>query len=188
MCGGGQVVLGPAFALLGLLVVIPLWAWQTRAASGSASWPLLGALVYLVVLISLTFFPLPLPRGHFEARCQFVHLVPFETIGLALQRGPGSREFALLAGNILAFVPVGVLVPLLRPTARPWLTVLAAGVLLSLAVEVGQLLVSLVLGFPYREADVDDLIVNTVGAGVGWAVLVVGRRVSRALASGARLE
>ena len=81
-------------------------------------------------------------------------------------------------------MPVGVLVPLFRPNdRRPWLTVLAVGFGLSLAIELGQLAVSLLLGFTYRQADVDDLIVNTFGAAAGYALLLGTKWLVRALAT-----
>jgi glycopeptide antibiotics resistance protein len=81
-------------------------------------------------------------------------------------------------------VPVGILVPLLRPSdRRPWLTVLVVGFGLSLAIELGQLVGSLIVGFNYRQADVDDLIVNTFGAMAGYALLVGTKRLVAALAT-----
>ena len=85
---------------------------------------------------------------------------------------------------MLAFVPVGVLVPLFRPAdRRPWLTVLVAGFGLSAVIELGQLVGSLIVGFNYRQADVDDLIVNTFGAIAGYALLVGTRQLVKALAT-----
>ena len=144
-----------------------------------------AAIVYLDILLSLTLLPLPLPPYDLQAGdCALVLLVPFGTIGPALQTPLNSPEWHFLAGNVLAFVPVGILVPLLRPTdRRPWLTVLVAGFALSLAIELGQLVGSLIVGFNYRQADVDDLIVNTFGAMAGYALLVGTKRLVRALAT-----
>jgi glycopeptide antibiotics resistance protein len=40
-----------------------------------------------------------------------------------------------------------------------------------------------IVGFNYRQADVDDLIVNTFGALAGYALLVGTRRLVRPLAT-----
>ncbi len=42
-------------------------------------------------------------------------------------------------------------------------------VMVSLGIEILQLAISTVVGFPYRVFDVDDLILNTAGAALGWA-------------------
>lgn len=188
MCGTAQHLLSPGWGLLPLLAIVPLYLWR-HDWRDRRTWVVLAAIAYLDLLLSLTFFPLPLPPyENFDAGCRFVYLQPFSTIGPALADGMRSPEMQRLIGNVLGFMPVGVLLPLLRPMRRAWLTVLIAGFLLSVAIEVGQLVVSLLIGFPYRQADVDDVIVNTVGAGAGCAVLAVTRLVGRTLAPSSRLE
>jgi glycopeptide antibiotics resistance protein len=176
LCGTAQTYLLPGWGLLALLVILPISLWRSRHSPRDGRlWLNVAALVYLDVLLSLTFFPLPLPPYEIDlASCHFVHIWPFATIGPALSHGLAWPDTRYLIGNVLAFVPVGVFVPLLWPSARPWLTALVAGFLLSVLVEVGQLAASLVIGFPYRQSDVDDVIVNTIGAAAGYGVLVSG--------------
>jgi glycopeptide antibiotics resistance protein len=178
-------MLGPGWGLLALLVVLPVFLWSRRKRlSARRTWLELVAIAYVGVLLSLTLLPFPLPPYETQPGCPFVYIVPFGTIGPAIHTGFESMEWHFLAGNVLAFVPVGVLVPSLRPRdQRPWLTVLAAGFGLSLAIELGQLVVSLLLGFTYRQADVDDLIVNTLGAMAGYALLVGTKWLVGALAT-----
>ena len=185
MCGSASFVLGPAWGLLALPVVVPAFLWLRRQQLGDTrTWLELTAIVYLDVLLSLTFLPFPLPPYATQPGCPFVYIFPFGTIWPAIHTALGSQEWHYLAGNVLAFVPVGVLVPLFRPNdRRPWRTVLAVGFGLSLAIELGQLAVSLLLGFTYRQADVDDLIVNTFGAAAGYALLLGTKWLVRALAT-----
>jgi glycopeptide antibiotics resistance protein len=132
--------------------------------------PAVAALaVYLVVLLALTFLPL---NGAFRESVVDIHLVPFKSIGLALRRGPGTQEFAVLIGNILAFVPLGVLVPIVL-RRRSWLLVLGLALGLSVAIELGQLTISVLLDPGYRTTDIDDVIVNVFGAAVGYAAYLV---------------
>jgi glycopeptide antibiotics resistance protein len=185
VCGSGAVIIGSGCGLLALVGVVPFLVWRRRGQLTSRRTLLeLAVIVYLDILLSLTLLPLPLPPYDLQTGdCGFVLLVPFGTIWPAIQTPLDSPEWHFLTGNILAFVPVGILVPLLRPTdRRPWLTVLVVGFGLSLAVEFSQLIVSLIVGFNYRQADVDDLIVNTLGAAAGYALLAGTRRLGRALA------
>lgn len=71
--------------------------------------------------------------------------------------------FSNLAGNVIAFVPYGLLIPLLSHKNRRFWKVVLLSFDFSLLVEVIQL-VSKVGSF-----DVDDLILNTVGGMVGFA-------------------
>jgi glycopeptide antibiotics resistance protein len=79
-----------------------------------------------------------------------------------------------IGGNLLLGVPFGVLLPMLAPQTRGVLRV----VLLTAAV---MLLVELVQGafITGRAFDVDDVILNTTGALVGY--LILGRRLGRAV-------
>lgn len=79
-----------------------------------------------------------------------------------------------IGGNILLGVPFGVLVPVLAPRARGVLQVLFLTALVMLMVELTQ--GALITG---RAFDIDDVILNTTGALLGW--LLLGRRLGRAV-------
>ena len=72
--------------------------------------------------------------------------------------GPGSAFDAIL--NVLVFVPPGILL-----AVAGWrvLAVLAAALATSLAIEITQYVTDL-----GRTADVNDLLTNVAGAGLGW--------------------
>ncbi|WP_055724735.1 VanZ family protein, partial [Streptomyces niveiscabiei] len=77
-----------------------------------------------------------------------------------------------IGGNILLGVPFGILVPVVAPKARGILKVLLLTALVMLAVEFAQ--GALVTG---RAFDIDDVILNTTGALIGY--LLLGRRLGR---------
>lgn len=77
--------------------------------------------------------------------------------------------------NIAMFIPLGVLLPLAAKPFRRWYWMLPAGVGTSLVIEVLQYILS------RGQADVDDLICNTLGAMLGYClcmlfVSLAGRR------------
>jgi glycopeptide antibiotics resistance protein len=130
------------------------------------AWALFGA--YLIVLLTLTFFPFD---GFHGTDPVDLRLQVFRTIHFALKKGLGSREFTVLIGNLAAFVPLGLLLPqMIR--RRSLLLVVLAGLALSVAIEAGQLAVSIALGFAYRTADIDDVIVNVAGAVLGYVIYI----------------
>ena len=69
----------------------------------------------------------------------------------------------MLAGNLLMFVPMGGFLPLVFPRLQGR-KMAAAILLLPLAVELWQPVVG-------RSFDTDDLICNTLGLLLGWAVV-----------------
>lgn len=77
------------------------------------------------------------------------------------------RAYLVNSGlNILLFVPLGFILPLLWKEFRSRRTMCFTGFLLSLGIELAQLL-------NYRISDVDDLIMNTLGAWLGYELLML---------------
>lgn len=90
-----------------------------------------------------------------------INLVPFWDIT------NGVRAYLVNSGlNILLFVPLGFILPLLWKEFRSRRTMCFTGFLLSLGIELAQLL-------NYRISDVDDLIMNTLGAWLGYELLML---------------
>lgn len=69
--------------------------------------------------------------------------------------------------NIAMFVPLGILLPLAAKPFRRWYRMLAAGVGLSLAIEVLQFFLG------RGQSDVDDLLCNTLGAMLGYCLCML---------------
>jgi glycopeptide antibiotics resistance protein len=154
-----------------------------RVSPGRSSghgWVVLATLGYLAVLLTLTFLPLD---GIDPARPVDLRLVALRTIRFALKQGIASREFLVLVGNLLAFAPLGALIPLFLGR-RSLLLVFVGALALSLGIETGQLAVSTVLGYAYRTADVDDVILNVLGATLGYVIFLGVGVVTRARRSG----
>lgn len=74
-----------------------------------------------------------------------------------------ARYFLQLGLNALLFVPLGFLLPILWRRYRSWKRIALIGFLISLSIEILQL-------FSFRFTDVDDLILNTFGAFIGYGV------------------
>jgi glycopeptide antibiotics resistance protein len=171
------------FILVGLVVAIPVVLWLARRG-GIGGWSLLVRLVfavYVVVLIGLLFTPMPLPpwtpltqeglnSGYRPWPFPWVNVVPFETISVALRYGLDWQPGRVLVGNVLAFAPFGVFLPLIWPSRRSLISVVAAGLAISLGAEILQVALSVMMGTPYRVADVDDVIINVLGVALGYGL------------------
>ncbi len=171
------------FILIGLVVALPLVLWMSwRGRIGG--WSLVVRLafaVYVVVLVGLLFTPMPLPpwipltqdglnSGYRPWPFPWVNIVPFETISGALRYGLDWQPGRVLVGNVLAFAPFGVFLPLIWPSRRSLISVVAAGLAISLAAETVQVALSVAMGTPYRVADVDDVIINVLGVALGYGL------------------
>ncbi|SKA72668.1 VanZ like family protein [Eubacterium uniforme] len=91
-----------------------------------------------------------------------IHLFDYET----------RREALInLYGNIGLFIPTGIILPILyKGVNRLWKAV-AIGFGMSLTIEILQLL------FYERTSDVDDLIMNTAGAAIGYLVCMLVKEI-----------
>jgi glycopeptide antibiotics resistance protein len=79
-------------------------------------------------------------------------------------------------GNVLMFVPLGCLLPLVVRWLNGWRRVLLVAFVTSVAIELYQLRMPGI-----RRADVNDVLANVLGAALGWLALVlVARRLARA--------
>jgi len=124
---------------------------------------------FAVVLARLTLEPSP-------ASVDLTHtnLHPGASLKLYLDQPEMRDAIKQIGGNILLGVPFGILVPVVAPRARGILRVLLLTATVMLLVEFAQ--GALVTG---RAFDIDDVILNTTGALVGYVLL--GRRLSRAV-------
>lgn len=98
------------------------------------------------------------------------NLVPFREIARSLTNNEPGYGLLNFWGNIVAFVPVGALALLAMRRGRRHATLfaLASGTALSAILEVAQYGVG-------RSADVDDVILNAIGVGLGVALAASAR-------------
>jgi glycopeptide antibiotics resistance protein len=99
---------------------------------------------------------------------QLVNLIPFKSILAGIRRGGWLLNVNVI-GNVVAFVPLGLLVPWIGRRLSAASAVLWASLLLSISIEVLQWL------FARRVADIDDVILNSAGALLGYACYLLTR-------------
>jgi glycopeptide antibiotics resistance protein len=174
MVSGTYIWIGwPAVAAL-------VFLWQRRrGAEWSQMLAALALAAYGWWICSVAFFPIPRAETVSALRAAagedgpiWVNLVPIRAlidVVPTLSAGQIVRQFG---GNILLFVPFTMLAPLYWRRLRTWVWPLAVGLGGSVAIEVVQLVLSGVVGYPYRQTDVDDVILNAFGAFLGFAALV----------------
>lgn len=112
-------------------------------------------------------------------RWNTANLKPFSTILLFYHSRKLGTGYKLgnLVGNVIGFIPLGILFPLLfRRLRMGWRTILAV-FSVSLGFELLQLI------FRLGIFDVDDLILNTAGGIVGYVVYWIARSIRRYTAS-----
>jgi glycopeptide antibiotics resistance protein len=120
--------------------------------------------INLLVIIYFTFSPLLLDLNEvFNCR---INLIPFVYL---LDYDVRAHMIYNVFGNIMMFVPTGIVLPVLYKRLDNFFKVAGTGLLISLAIEILQ------LPFADRTSDVDDLILNTLGVVIGYVLFVIVR-------------
>lgn len=137
-------------------------------------------LLYFIILFYFLFFSEEMGRTYNE-RAYHYNLVPLKEIGrfLKYREVLGMKAVLLnIVGNVAAFVPFGVFVPIFSARCRKFWRTVYYSFELSLLVEVLQLI------FRVGSFDVDDLLLNTVGGMLGFLMYTFTMRVWRGQGSG----
>ena len=170
--GGVGIVFGVvSFGLSFFLIV----AVQYRRFGRFTGLRLLGAgavSIYLTTLVAYTLLPLPTSRERVCAPT--LQLVPFQFVSDIVTDTAGDGLLAILTSqamlqvvfNVLLFVPLGVIVR--GFFSRGLGTSVLVGLVASVLIEATQYTgIWGLYACPYRVADIDDVLTNTLGAVIG---------------------
>ena len=132
--------------------------------------------IYLMALVYFLLFSEEYGRVAQADRVFRYNLVPFLEIRrfwrYRKQLGMGALCINVL-GNILGFVPFGYILPVISDQMRNGFLVTLSGLCFSLTAEVIQLVTKAGC------FDVDDLILNTFGAALGYVLFVICNYIRR---------
>lgn len=135
---------------------------------------LLMLILYLILLVKLIVlkdglgYSLHMVRGHLSMseKLKSANFIPFSAIYNTLKE-PSNFSLRLdnnLIGNILAFGPLGFLLPIVFNNFKKLKNTLIAAILLSVCFETIQLV------FSFGACDIDDVILNLLGALIGFGI------------------
>ncbi|OCA84541.1 hypothetical protein A8F94_15915 [Bacillus sp. FJAT-27225] len=126
-------------------------------------------IVYLIILTKEILFKFPLSFLHHDSVLyrdlwHSSNIVPFKTIYFYLFLADINFDIRVrnLAGNVVGFMPLGFLLPIMFARFSTLRSVFLASFSLSLTYEVLQLLLKL------GSFDIDDLILNSLGGLLGF--------------------
>ena len=136
------------------VVALPL-VWLYQRFRGERGWTRYVLSGLFVLYLCEMFDVVGIPAAQYIRWEPNLSLIPFsdETHWLGVQR----------VLNAVMFAPFGFLLPVLWRGCRKWSVTTLAGFLLSLTIEILQM-------FCFRATDVDDLLMNTLGAFLGYCL------------------
>jgi glycopeptide antibiotics resistance protein len=125
--------------------------------------------VYAMSSLDKVFFPIQINGEYVDALRQIpltsqINLVPIYV-------GPYGLNFMGMIYNVLLTVPFGFGLNFISWVKTAHFLWLAAGI--GLGIETIQLVISLILQYPYRVVDINDAILNAAGALIGYLLFKV---------------
>jgi len=193
---GGTIEMGrQLFSGLFVLSLLLYWffAFKKKSLMGlKKSFVVAMLIFYLLSVIRLVFFPIDIwpaakQRENFAMmllnrdypwtlwEIMSIDFVPFRTIYYTLPRSNDwvSLYFAARGtfGNLILLFPFAVFIGLFKKEQLSYKKALLQGLLISLFIESGQLLINLATQWPNRLVTFDDLMLNSLGFLLGYATI-----------------
>ncbi len=127
---------------------------------------------YVLLLFALTVFRdsyfLWEFKFFFHRPLSEINTIPFVQTFKLLNAKSLVDFFYNLYGNIVWFVPMGIFIPALGKKDRKFFKVVLIGALISTSIEGLQFILNTGV------TDIDDVILNTIGAAIGYLIYFVG--------------
>ncbi|MET1248818.1 VanZ family protein [Sporolactobacillus sp. STCC-11] len=119
-------------------------------------------LCYMALLVFVTLF-----THNYYTYGRSSNLLIFSSIKLMLRSGSSALIIKNIFGNVLLFLPLGFLLPMIIRSKHGLFWQLLFGFSVSLIIESCQYL------FASRIFDIDDIVLNTIGTVIGCLVYVL---------------
>ncbi|UPK44249.1 VanZ family protein [Paenibacillus pabuli] len=153
-------VLGPLFILFLIALVFYTRVNQIRYTFRQYTL-IIAFAIYILAVMHLVFFPIDINLGIYANQTPWyktIQFIPILTLDIP--------SFAL---NILLFLPLGFMLPLVKPSLDSVREAARIGLIFSFSIEVLQLIIRVTLGNG-RSTDINDLIANTAGSIIGYLI------------------
>lgn len=129
--------------------------------------------IYLTVVADITLFPIYIDEKIvYTVGDNWYNFIPFYTISKTVKHGFDVTAFYQIIGNICLAIPYGFSVMLLMKNKKWWKLLIFAP-LFTVCVELTQLFIGLGIDNMYRNVDIDDAILNTLGALIGYGLYII---------------
>ena len=124
-------------------------------------------IAYITAVVCIVFFPIlydePVVYGNGYT---WYNLVPFATIAETVSDGFGETAFF---GNIFLSVPFGFFVMMWMKKPKLWKMFVFAFAF-TITIELSQMFIGFAINNMYRNVDIDDVILNAMGAFIGFGI------------------
>lgn len=128
----------------------------------------IGFIIYLIAMVYFLFFSEEM--GRVSGADYRYNIKPLAEIKRCVRYMDMPGMQLNLFGNVICFMPLGFVLPVLRPRRWGFFRVACLSFLASVLVEIIQLVTKL------GSCDVDDVILNTCGGMAGWLLFFLCKK------------
>lgn len=165
------LILIPVAILLGIIYII------AKKKKRTVLWSFIFKLffvIYLITLFNILFLPIPISMRAVETQKMifghdnnFYSIIPFQSTIEFLKHNASFDFIIQVGGNIALFIPMGFFLAINYIKQHQFIRILVITSIVAFCIEIIQLSISLAFRYPFRYADIDDVIFNAIGALVG---------------------
>ncbi|PGL66761.1 VanZ family protein [Bacillus sp. AFS055030] len=154
--------------LIGIIAYFIKIKWITKTFTKQRFYHFTIWFFYYLSLVKVVFFPITyFYKKNPEITSKlYYQLSPFQTILKSIE----YDLWIQVIGNILLLLPIPVLYVVLKRKILRFYKIFSFGILLSLSIEIIQLCINYVTGYPNKVMDIDDVILNVSGILFGWII------------------
>lgn len=135
---------------------------------------------YVIMLVKVTLFPIPFfPYDIKVLKSVHPHgmdnnIIPFHTIKHILKYSLSLHvKLVQIGGNILLLMPMAFYMLLVKEELRKFVKIFGFVILTSVSIELIQFIIGLITRYNYRNIDIDDVILNTIGGIIGYIIFYI---------------
>ncbi|MBP3603468.1 MAG: VanZ family protein [Lachnospiraceae bacterium] len=139
--------------------------------------------LYLLIVVRLIIFKYPFymlkeiastwEKGIILEGLDTANFTLFKTIRMYIDYAYMLNSFENLVGNVVVFIPFGFLLPYVLKKGKNFFVMLLNAVSFVLGIELFQLFSA------FGAFDVDDILLNCVGAIIGYMLFLIGKKCAK---------
>ncbi|MFD4707943.1 VanZ family protein [Gottfriedia sp. NPDC058432] len=154
--------------LLGLIAYFIKIKWISKSVTKQKFVHFTLWFFYYLSLVKVVFFPITyFYKKNPEITSKLYYLFsPFNTILKSIEHDLWIQ----VIGNILLLLPIPVLYVVLKRKILRFHKNFLIGLFLTVSIEIIQLGINYITGYPNKVMDIDDVILNVIGILLGWII------------------
>lgn len=161
----------PVVAVLSTLIYVPIYIVNRKKHGKRPIIRHLAIYAWIGVVLSILYVTLFIGGLHFQpdAQYRFLNLIPFVWVKETYEMG-AKKMLQQLVMNVVMVIPLGFFMPIVFQSLRKWWKTGITIAIFIFCIETIQYFIG-------RSADIDDLIMNSIGGLIGYVIALLCNKI-----------